>query len=217
MFVRPLLVLILVAILQIGLLRSVKAEMKFDFAITDDGSRILFVIGRFDYDDNLVAFTNAVTSNRPDVVTFDSGGGNPSAAMRYGRRIRALGLDTVQVRQFDCMSACALAFMGGVNRTAEPGSIGVHQTYFETQNELNGANAVAAIQSHTAEVIAFMTEMGVSPVILQLSLSVGSDDIRFLTGREMERYGVIGSAEIDLSSSVTRYAGIPAREPGLRP
>ncbi|WP_305989774.1 hypothetical protein [Roseibium sp. MMSF_3544] len=190
MLVRFLIVLSLAFVILNAEQDAVFADMSFERVTTESGTRLLVIRGRFDFGDDLSAFTSAVADSRPEVITFDSTGGNPSTAMSYGRRIRAFGLNTVQVRDFDCMSACALAFFGGVSRFAEPGSIGVHQTYFEPGTDLSGADAVAMIQSHTAEVIAYLTEMGVSPELLQLSLSVESDDIRFLTGKEMARYQV---------------------------
>lgn len=201
----------------VGNLSPALAEMSYDLIVADDGERILIVGGKFDFDDDLSGFTAAVHQHRPSVISFDSSGGNPFAAMNYGRRIRALGLDTVQVRKLDCMSACALAFLGGANRFAEPGSIGVHQSSFASNTELSGADAIAAIQSLTAQIVAYMTEMGVSADLLQVSLAVGSDDIRFLTGQEMASYGVTKTGVQTSIASKPFADPIPGRVPVSQP
>lgn len=201
----------------LGTLSSSFAEMSYELIVSNDGERILIIGGKFDFDDDLAGFTAAVHQHKPNVISFDSSGGNPFAAMNYGRRIRALGLDTVQVRKLDCMSACALAFLGGVNRSAEPGSIGVHQSSFASTTDLSGADAVAAIQSLTAQIVGYMAEMGVSADLLQVSLAVGSDDIRFLTGQEMASFGVTRTGVQASIASKPIADPIPSRVPVSQP
>ncbi len=139
-------------------------------------------------------------------MTFNSDGGNVHAAMAFGRTIRALGLETVQLRAAECASACALAFVGGARRTAEPGSVGVHQSSFSGDAALNGHEAVAAVQAMTAEIMTYLIEMGVDPKLLQLSLSIPSSDIRYLTAGEMTQFGVTTSSPAT-NRNVTANAG----------
>jgi hypothetical protein len=136
------------------------------------------------------------------IVTFDSNGGNILAAIAYGRVIRALGLSTFELRSAQCASACALAFMGGVVRKAEPGSIGVHQASF-SDGAINGQAATAAVQSMTALIMSYLIEMGVDPRLLQLSLSVPSSDMRYLTTQEMDDYKVTTGGELELADVST--------------
>ena len=103
--------------------------------------------------------------------------------------------------------------MGGVERSAQPGSIGVHQSSFTSATDLPGQEAVAAIQALTAKTITYMSEMGVSSELLQLSLSVSKDDIRFLTGSEMARYKVTGSAAKRTDKSTVFQAPVPKLSP----
>ena len=70
--------------------------------------------------------------------------------LELGRLIRAFGLDTVQIKQAECASACALAFMGGVRRIAEAGAIGVHKSSFANPDQIGSGDAVAAVQDITA-------------------------------------------------------------------
>lgn len=157
----------------------------------DNGSKVILVKGEFRFDDQVADLEKAVRAFDAKVVTFDSGGGNVDAALRLGRAIRSMGLSTVQLRSLECSSACALAFLGGVTRSAEPGSIGVHRTSFAGDTVIDGHEAAAAVQALTAEIMTYIIEMGVDPRLLQLSLSTGSDDMRYLTGREMQEYAMV--------------------------
>ncbi|MCT7375463.1 hypothetical protein [Chelativorans salis] len=85
---------------------------------------------------------------------------------------------------------CARLY-GCVARFAEPGAIGVHRSSFERDAGFSSTEAVEAVQAITAEVIAYMVEMGVDPTLLQLALSYGSDDVRYLSRSEMEQFRVV--------------------------
>ena len=80
--------------------------------------------------------------NPPHFVEFDSPGGNLLEALKLGRYLRVLGWDTSvgknTVRtgrdtyveeKSRCYSACVYAFAGGVHRSAEDKTIGIHQFY----------------------------------------------------------------------------------------
>lgn len=181
----------------------------------DDGTFVISVNGEFSPNEEFSGFLQAteLAGDKRIIVTFDSVGGNPTKAIALGRIIRLLKLPTIQLRGTECASACALAFMGGLVRYAAPGSIGVHKSSFADTKNLSVENAVSAVQQQTAETVAFMSEMGVDPSILQLSLSYESDDIRYLSKSEMERFRIITDANSGPSAptevSVTRPAIVP--------
>ncbi|MBY5705710.1 hypothetical protein HFO38_23840 [Rhizobium leguminosarum] len=181
---------------------------------TDTGSRFIVVIGSFDHEDDLSKFEDLVAREHPTAVGFNSPGGNVMKALELGRLIRSAGLSTLHVRQSECASACSLAFMGGVHRFAEPGSIGVHKSSFSDSEGVSVADAVSEIQRLTAEIIGYMTEMGVDPGLLQLAFSYNSDDIRYLSGSEMSRYKLTTSATPDAPPARVE---IPSSEPPQTP
>lgn len=164
----------------------------------DNAPPALLVRGTFVFSDDPAALTREVLATRAKAVFFDSEGGNIAAAMAYGRTIRSLGLWTLQLRKDQCASACALAFVGGVTRHAEPGSIGVHQSSFSSDSHFDGDTAVVAIQTMTANIMAYLVEMGVDPRLLQLSLSVPPNDMRYLTAAEMEQYKITSTGLLDV-------------------
>lgn len=159
----------------------------------DPTTSYILVSGVFEPSDNLATFVQAAQrlSGKGSTVVFNSPGGNPSKAIELGRLIRSLGLSTLQPRSLECVSACALAFMGGVSRVAETGSIGVHKSSFSDVSGISVDDAVSYIQHQTAETIAYLTEMGIDPGLLQLSLRYERDDMRYLSKSEMAQYRVI--------------------------
>ncbi|HHZ07678.1 MAG TPA: hypothetical protein GX405_02740 [Rhizobiales bacterium] len=181
--------------MEVSLAGLSRADLRFNPGVTTDGFRFLIVEGTFSVEDDLANFSDAVRTYGPIAIGFNSPGGNVVKAMELGRLIRSFRLSTVQVRGLDCSSACALAFMGGVRRTADPGAIGVHKSSFSGDYPLDVHTAVAAVQQITADVVSYMIEMGVDPALLQVSLSYESDDMRYLSKSEMERYGVTSTRE----------------------
>ena len=161
-----------------------------------DSGTFIIASGEIAFTDSLAPFEALARQGRARFVTFESPGGSPYKAMELGRLIRRYGLPTVQLRSSECASACSLAFMGGATRAAEPGSIGVHRSSFSDTSSLPVDDAVSSVQQLTAEIIAYMNEMGVDPSMLQLALQYGSNDIRYLSSSEMRQYRMV-TAEAD--------------------
>ncbi|WFU10022.1 hypothetical protein QA646_03905 [Rhizobium sp. CB3090] len=197
------------------------AHLTYTELTTDEGVRFVIVNGSFDADDDLSKFRRAVVSYHADAVNFDSPGGNVEKAIELGRLIRSLGLNTVTVRTKECASACSLAFLGGVIRVAEAGSIGVHKASFSDTKGMRVEEAVAAVQAITADVISYMTDMGADPGLLKLSLQYDSDDIRYLSASEMKRYRVTTpdeeepQSESQAPSNISASLQIPIAQNGI--
>ncbi|MBB4064403.1 hypothetical protein GGR23_001580 [Gellertiella hungarica] len=172
------------------------------------GPPLLLIRGEFEFSDSPAILEREAGATGATVVTFDSNGGNVVSAMAFGRAIRALGLSTIQLRSSQCASACTLAFIGGVTRLAEPGSMGVHQSSFSPEDDIDGHVAVAAVQAMTSQIMTYMIEMGVDPKLLQVSLAVAADDMRYLTASEMEEYNVT-NAQADPPKSAPPPAHSP--------
>lgn len=191
MFLRAVVLGVLAATTWFGI---ACADITIQRVPIDNSVPVLLLRGEFGKSDNPQLLAREVAATGARVVTFDSNGGHVLSAMAYGRMIRSLGLSTLQLRSSQCASACALAFVGGVNREADPGAIGVHQSSFSPESNIEGSAAVAAVQVMTAEIMAYLIEMDVDPKLLQLSLSVPSDDMRYLTANEMQNYKVTGGS-----------------------
>lgn len=170
-----------------------RANLTYTPFSTEEGVHVLVVSGEFTPEDKIQQFAAAVAANSATVITFDSGGGTVTTAMALGRMIRLLGLNTMQMRQLECASACSLAFLGGVSRVAAPGSIGVHRTSFAPDSTVGRDEAVAGVQALTAEVISYLSEMGVSAELLNFALRYDRSDIRYLSASEMADLNVTTS------------------------
>lgn len=171
-------------------LEPARADLDFVAGETDDGLRYIVVTGRFDFNDDLRPFQELAERKSTQVVSFQSQGGSTFKAMELGRMIRKLGLTTLQPRELDCASACALAFMGGVERAASPGALGFHQSSFSDDAVFDVSTAVSMIQRAMADVVVYMQEMGIDPSLLQVALRTRPDDMSYLSGEEMARYRV---------------------------
>lgn len=191
------------------------ADITIERVPIDNSPPVLLLKGEFSRADKPELLAGEVAASGARVIAFDSNGGQVISAMAYGRMIRSLGLSTFQLRSFQCASACALAFVGGVNREADAGAIGVHQSSFSPDSDIEGSAAVAAVQSMTAEIMAYLIEMGVDPKLLQLSLSVPSDDMRYLTASEMHNYKVTWGSLAALPERFT--SAEPAQSPSPSP
>jgi hypothetical protein len=126
--------------------------------------------------------------------------------MKLGKLIRRFDLATLQSRSNECASACALAFLGGVKRIAEPGSIGVHKTFLGEGSGLSEHEAFSISQDLTADMLAYLREMGVDSAFLEFAYKYEGDDIRYLSGSEMQVLGVTNV------SQVTEAKSLPAEE-----
>ncbi|TZG35007.1 hypothetical protein AGR1_16360 [Agrobacterium sp. B1(2019)] len=189
------------------------AEITIERVPIDDATPVLLLKGEFTSTDNPEQLVREVASSGAKVITFNSDGGNVVSAMAYGRTIRKLGLSTLQLRSTQCASACTLAFVGGIIRQAEPGAIGVHQSSFSPDAAIDGPTAVAAVQALTAQIITYLVEMEVDPKLLQLSLSVPSDDMRYLTSNEMQTYKVTWGNLANSKSTASNAQTVPTTEP----
>ncbi|MBB4478705.1 hypothetical protein [Rhizobium etli] len=154
------------------------------------GQRGLVIKGVFEFSDDPTQLVDEYRQYQADYISFDSPGGNVVTAIGFGRAIRALNARTLQIRALECASACAFAFVGGVERFAEPGSIGVHRVSLSDDDPMDNKLAISSVQSLTGEIIGYLTDMGVSPNLLQLSLSIDSTDIRYLTAAEMRDWNI---------------------------
>jgi hypothetical protein len=188
--------------------------LDFELRTTPEGAPFVLLSGEFLPSDDLQKLEAFVRTNRAVAVSFDSPGGHINKAMAVGRLIRELDLLTFQFRSQDCTSACALAFLGGVYRYAEPGSIGVHKSSFDASASTTVDEAVSAIQQSTSDVIRYISEMGADPALLALSLSYENFDVRYLSGSEMAELKV--TTEQPPQQSAATAKAPPSRTPGIQ-
>ena len=146
---------------------------------------------------------------KPHLIIFNSAGGSLVAGIDLGRLIRASGATTAigETRSLQgdlshfsethpgiCASACAFAFMGGVERwVGDNNRLGVHQFYSATPGD---------IQSDTVQKLVGLTlihaiQMGIDPAVIVAASGTSSEQMYWFQKEEL------ASLDLDTSKSST--------------
>ncbi|MDW9735742.1 hypothetical protein GOC00_08505 [Sinorhizobium meliloti] len=124
------------------------------------------------------------------IVSLDSPGGSLVDGIEIGQFIRKNGAHT-EVRRYsgeipgryreelssaECYSACALAFMGGVEReVADDGKIGFHQFYGGSSS--SATEAMENTQYISAYLAGYLRDMGAKPELFELLSGTSPGDM----------------------------------------
>ncbi|MFG6083323.1 ATP-dependent Clp protease proteolytic subunit [Paracoccus litorisediminis] len=139
-------------------------------------------------------FVAWLEETRPEstLVLLDSSGGSVSDALAIGDTIRSAGYQTQVETGSVCLSACPYIFAAGVERLADAGAvIGVHQSYFGKNTLLPTFMAVSDMQQAQANVMDYLTRMGVDLRIVIHALRTPPEEIRVLDAEEMRELNLI--------------------------
>jgi hypothetical protein len=129
----------------------------------------------------------------PETLVLQSPGGSVRDALDLGRVLRRSGIGTSMLAGEFCYSACPYLLAGGSTRDIEDGaSVGVHQHYFGENSLLPAFTAVEDIQRGQGEVMNYLNEMGIDPLVMQHSLTTPPDEIYVLLPDQLEAYGFVG-------------------------
>jgi hypothetical protein len=123
-------------------------------------------------------------------IAFDSPGGDLDEALRIGRLIRSKGLGAMVNRDAQCVSACNIAFLGGVSRSVD-GVFGIHRPY-ALELSAGESDALSKYDAITRILYAYAREMRVSPELFERMTKVSPQDVKFLNHQEMASLGVTG-------------------------
>lgn len=127
-----------------------------------------------------------------DTLVLQSPGGSVRDALEIGRHLRASGINTEMLPGEYCYSACPYLLAGGSSRDIAPAaSVGVHQHSFGQNTLLPAFTAVSDIQRGQAEVMDYLDEMGIDPLVMRHALATPADEIYILLPEELERYGFL--------------------------
>ena len=117
-------------------------------------------------------------------------------ALELGRALRLAGLETAMRAGDICYSACPYLLAAGVERDIpETAPVGVHQHYFGESTLLPAFVAVEDIQRGQGEVMGYLDEMGIDPLVMTHALSTPPDQIYVLLPEELVNYGFIQETE----------------------
>jgi len=152
---------------------------------SNSGWSIVTVSGEIEPGDGEL-FSRIAADRSAVLVRFDSRGGTTFDALQIGRKIRAMGYLTTVPRNGMCTSACALAWLGGVQRYIESNaSLGFHATYIiqpdGSKLETGAGNAVVG---------AYLNQLGLADGAIRFATSAGPDEILWLNKRMSALYGI---------------------------
>lgn len=129
---------------------------------------------------------------RPETLILQSPGGSVRDALELGRHLRESGIATTLLAGEFCYSACPYLLAGGAKRVIDAdASVGVHQHYFGENSLLPAFVAVEDIQRGQAEVMVYLEEMGIDPLVMQHALSTPPNEIYVLLPEDLQRYGFV--------------------------
>jgi hypothetical protein len=131
----------------------------------------------------------AATVPPPEVIALHSPGGLVDEALQIGRAIRDSGLPVAVTEGASCFSACPYILAGGVEReVSRAARVGVHQHYFGESSFLPAFLAVSDVQAGQAEVMTYLDDMGIDPMLMQKALITPPEDIYILLPEELTGY-----------------------------
>lgn len=131
----------------------------------------------------------AETSKPVETIRLNSPGGSVRDALAMGRQMRAADYDTLLGAGDICLSACPYMLAAGTQRTIHPDAqVGVHQHYFGTNSALPAFLAVEDIQRGQGEVMDYLDDMGLDPLIMRHALVTPPDEIYVLLPEQLTDY-----------------------------
>lgn len=147
-------------------------------------------------------------------ITLNSPGGNLFAGMELGRIIRKYGASTSIGRRGSkkfqgqpgvCYSACSLAYLGGLFRYINKGSVyGVHRVSSAVGPK---ATDLDVGQILSAAISSYIRDMGADPGLFDLMVKAGADDIYLLSAQEAEYLHVVNNGRMPPEWSIEVVPG----------
>lgn len=138
------------------------------------------------------------------VVALDSPGGSLKDGIEIGRFVREVGART-EVQRYsasvsgrypdelpgaECYSACALAFMGGVERRIPEGAtIGFHQFYGGVG--LSSTDTMELTQHTSALIAGYLRDMGAKPALFEIMSGTSPDKMFIPTRPEFTSLNIV--------------------------
>ncbi len=135
------------------------------------------------------------------LAQLNSDGGDITAAIEIGIFLRRQETWTIVPRNAVCASACALVFLGGVNRITA-GKLGIHRPYSTKLSESSTASKTA-FESLNLAVSQYLKQMNIPDAVLWAMNAVPPGEIKWLTRDERERFQIDGKDPVwdDLTDS----------------
>ena len=169
---------------------------RLTLTVVEGGARVLLEGGIMAGDAERIEKQITALDPQPEGVILNSPGGSVSDALRLGRYLRDAELTTALRSGDICYSACPYLLAAGTSRDVpEDASVGVHQHFFGESTLLPAFVAVEDIQRGQGEVMTYLDQMGIDPLVMQHALVTPPDEIYLLLPEELTRYRFVENTE----------------------
>jgi hypothetical protein len=172
---------------------SYQGEMRFTVRERQGQNPVLIAEGIIDQN-TVPRLQAALDSFRGEEIWLRSPGGYVGADREAGRLIRARGLSTRIPSGWTCRGGCNFMFMGGVERTVEPGGHFIVRMFAHTGDVGNFVEVAGSSRAIATEDHGFLLRMGVSRRLLDEVMyrqpARGDAPERCMTAAELDRYNV---------------------------
>ena len=169
-----------------------------------DGGKIIVISGSINFGDDR-RFANIAAQARNGIVFFNSPGGSLDAAIRIGKVIRVMGLVTNVADSDICVSACALAWLGGSARFMSPSAkVGFHAAYVDNLGEKEVSSVGNAI------VGGYLNGFGFSENAIAYVTSPPPEKVRWLTFDDAAKVGIEVKRGLEPRPSAAGNSGAPS-------
>lgn len=188
------------------------------------------------YDLQWIAAIGTITIDTPDAfeqfaktvkikglwVVFTSPGGKVLPALQLGELIRKNGFNTdVALTIFRghgkdglvsgfCMSSCGYAFLGGVKRDIQEGSVlGYHEIFRDPSIEMDEATDALMIKALNAYIMIYLGKMGVHHGLLKMASKVKRTDYYEPNSDELIEFHIVTGRKKEVESDTEPVDGPP--------
>jgi hypothetical protein len=171
---------------------------KIDVSRLDDGSALVSLQGDIELDDIAQFWARAATLSKA-TIAFRSNGGSLLAGIRIGAVIRERGFVTLVPDGAQCASACAVAWLGGLQRLMGNGSkVGFHAAYV-----LKGHRSVESGPGN-AVLGAYLFQLGLSEDSIVYITEADPSSINWLNMDQAAQHGIeVASAPKEIHSATS--------------
>lgn len=124
-----------------------------------------------------------------------SNGGNVGSAIEISAEIRRLVITTI-AEEDGCFSACAIIWLGGVNRYGAE-SVGLHRSYFSRDGSVTFSEMEASLDASHTNVAEFLRGLRVPDSTVEIFLETSSQEVTIIGDdsleydRVFEEYGLM--------------------------
>jgi ATP-dependent protease ClpP protease subunit len=173
------------------------------------GETVIVASGRLMFGDE-TKFDSQSQNIQRAIVIFQSPGGNLTAGLEIGKIIRAKHYNTLVPSNSLCASACALAWLGGVNRyMSREAKVGFHAAYIEQQGKAQESGMANAL------VGAYVNSLGLPERAVIYITTASPDTMQWLSPTDSVQFGINASFLNEREAFPSKFAASRSNR-GLR-